>query len=65
MLQKRDGRTRVYRRWNKRFGRDCVFEVDNFGGGSVMMWGAISYAEKLNWCASPGTLAPLDTEMRF
>jgi hypothetical protein len=21
--------------------------------------------EKLNWCASPGTLAPLDTEMRF
>jgi hypothetical protein len=63
MLQKRDGRARVYRRWNKRFGR--VFEVDNFGGGSVMMWGAKSYAGKLNWCAFPGTLAPLDTEMRF
>jgi hypothetical protein len=40
-------------------------EVDNFGGGSVMMWGAISYAEKLNWCTSTATLSPLDTEMRF
>jgi hypothetical protein len=29
----------------------------------VMMWGAISYAEKLNWCTSRATLAPLDTKM--
>jgi hypothetical protein len=41
MLQKRDGRTRVYRRRNERFARNCVLEVDNFGGGSVKMWGAI------------------------
>ena len=34
MLQKRDGRTRVYRRRNERFARNCVLEVDNFGGGS-------------------------------
>ena len=65
MLQKRDGRTRVYRRRNERFARNCVLEVDNFGGGSVMMWGTISYAEKLNWCTSTATLTPLDTEMRF
>ena len=43
MLQKRDGRTSVYRRRNERFTRNCVLEVDNFGGGSVMMCGAISY----------------------
>jgi hypothetical protein len=65
MLQKRDGRTRIYRRRNERFARNCVLEVDKFGAGSVMMWGAISYAKKLNWCTSTATLAPLDTEMRF
>ena len=37
MLQKRDGRTRVYRRRNERFARNCILEVDNFGGGSVKM----------------------------
>jgi hypothetical protein len=42
--KKRDGRNRVYRHQNERFARNCVLEVDNFGGGSVMMWGAISYA---------------------
>ena len=31
MLQKRKGRTRVYRRRNGRFARNCVLEVDNFG----------------------------------
>jgi hypothetical protein len=65
MLQKRDGRTRVYRYWNETFARNCVLEVDHFGGGSVMMWGAISYAEKLNWCTSTATITSLDTEMRF
>jgi hypothetical protein len=65
MLQKRDGRTRVYRRRNERFERNCVLEVDNFGGGRVMMLGAISYAEKLNWCTSSATFTPLNTEMRF
>ena len=34
MLQKRDGRTRVYRRRNERFARNCGLEVDNFSGGS-------------------------------
>jgi hypothetical protein len=44
MLPKRDGRTRVYRRRNGRFARHCVHEVEKVDGGSVMMWGAISYA---------------------
>jgi hypothetical protein len=46
MLQKRNGRTCVYRRRNDRFARNCVLEVDNFGGESVMIWGAIIYARK-------------------
>ena len=61
MLQKRDGRTRFYRRRNERFARYRVLEVDNFCGGSRMMWGATSYAEKLNWCTSTATLTPFDT----
>jgi hypothetical protein len=45
MLQKRDGRTRVYRRRNEKFARNCALKVYNIGGGSVMIWGGISYAE--------------------
>ena len=46
LLQKRDGRIRVYRRRNERFSSSCVQEVDSFGGGSVMMWVAISNAAR-------------------
>jgi hypothetical protein len=56
MLQKIDGRTRVYRRRNERFTRNCVLEVDNFGGGSMMMWSAISYARKTQLVHIPGNL---------
>ena len=65
MLQKRDGRTRFYRRRNERFARNCVLEVDNFRAGIGVVWCVISYAEKLNWCTSMATLTPLDTDMRF
>ena len=57
MLQKRDGRTRVYRRRNARFARNCVLQVDNFVRGSVMMWGAISYAWKTKLVRIPGNLS--------
>jgi hypothetical protein len=57
MLQTRDGCTPVYRRRNARFTRNCVLEVDNFGGGSVMMWGAISYARKTQLLHIPGNLS--------
>jgi hypothetical protein len=56
MLQKRDCRTRVYRRRNERFARNCVLEVDIFGGGSVMMRDAISYARKSQLVHIPGNL---------
>ena len=53
MLQTRD----VYRRRNERFARNCVLEVDNIGGGSVMKWGAISYARKTQLVHIPGSLS--------
>ena len=36
----------TYRRWNERFSSSCAQEVDNFSGGSVMMWAAISNDRK-------------------
>jgi hypothetical protein len=42
---------------DKRFARNCVLEVDNFGGGSVMMWGAISYARKTQLVHIAGNLS--------
>jgi len=56
MLKTRDGCTRVYRRLNARFARNCVLEVDNLGGGSMMMWGAIYYARKTQLVHIPGNL---------
>jgi transposase len=46
LLQKRDGRIRVYMRRNERFSSSCVQEVDSFPGGSVIMWAAISNDRK-------------------
>ena len=46
MLERRDGRVRVYRRRNERFTPNCVVEVYNYGGGSVMVSGTIYYARK-------------------
>ena len=62
MLQKRDGRTHVYSRRNERFARNCVLEVDNFGGGSVMVWVPYHTPEKLNWCTFTPTLTPFDRD---
>ena len=47
----------VHRRRNGRFARNCVLEVDNFGGESVMMWGAISYAQNTQLVHIPGNLS--------
>jgi hypothetical protein len=57
MLQTRDGCIRVYIRRNERFARNCVLEVDNFGGGSVKMWGAISYDRKTQLVHIPDNLS--------
>ena len=41
-----DGRTRVYRRRRERNAQNCVVEVDQFGGGSLMLWAGISMHTK-------------------
>ena len=56
LLQKHDGRIRVYRRRNERFSSSCVQEVDSFGGSSVMMWVAISNDRKTDLVHVPGNL---------
>ena len=56
LLQKRDGRIRVYRRRNERFSFSCFQEVDSYGGGSVMMWAVISNDSKAVLVHVPGNL---------
>lgn len=56
LLQRADGRARVYRRRNERFAANCIQEVDRFGGGSVMMWAAISHTGKTNLVHVNGNL---------
>ena len=56
LLQQRDGRIRVHRCWNEPFSSSCVPEVDSFGGGSVMMWAAISNDRKPDLVHVPGIL---------
>ena len=38
-----DGRRRVWKQKNGRFKNCCVTEHDRFNGGSVKVWGGISY----------------------
>lgn len=38
-----DRRRRVWRRRNERNADCCIAEHDRFGGGSVMVWGGVSY----------------------
>ncbi|XP_060075272.1 putative per-hexamer repeat protein 5 [Ylistrum balloti] len=46
-LYRSDGRRRVYRRRRgERYTDACVAERDRFGGGSVCVWGGISYGFK-------------------
>ena len=47
---------RVYRRRNERFSSSCVQEVDSYGGGSVMMWAAISNDSKTELVHVTGNL---------
>lgn len=56
LLRKRDGRDRVYRRRHERFAPNCIRQVDTFGGGSVMVWGAISYNRKSELVLVQGNL---------
>jgi hypothetical protein len=46
----------VYPRRNERFAANCIQEADRFGGGSVMMWGAISDTGRTELVHVNGTL---------
>lgn len=41
-----DGRIRVWRRRGERYRDDCVIQHNRGGGGSLMVWGAITEAER-------------------
>lgn len=56
LLHRADGRAQVYRRRHERFAANCVQEVDRFGGGSVMMWAAISHTGRTDLVHVNGTL---------
>ena len=45
-LYRADERRRVYRRRGERYTDESVVERDRFGGGSVCVWGGISYGFK-------------------
>lgn len=55
-LSNSDGRVRVYRRQGERFADNCVLERDRFGGGSVMVWGAINHNFKSDLVVIDGNL---------
>ena len=46
LLERQDGRKRVFRRVNERFAPQCLSQARAFGGGSVMVWGGITAAGK-------------------
>lgn len=45
-LRHADGRVRVYRRRGERYAPNCVQQVDQYGGGSVMLWAGVSLHTK-------------------
>ena len=45
-LSRSDGRRRIWRRPGERYAFCCVEEVDRFGGGSLMIWAAVSFHYK-------------------
>ena len=46
LLQRHDGRRRVYRRRGERYAAPCVDEAPPHGGGGVTVWGAISNTDR-------------------
>ena len=47
---------RVWRRRNERYVRCCTAEHDRYGGGSVMVWGAVSWNHKSDLVVIDGNL---------
>lgn len=59
LLFRHDGRIRVYRRRGERYAQRCIRQVDRFGGGSVMMWAAISWNRRTPLVHVQGNLTAL------
>lgn len=55
-LQGNDGRGLVYRRQGERFADNCVLQRSMMRGGSVMVWGGISYTARTNLVIINGNL---------
>ena len=56
VLNRADGRVRVYRRRGERYVNNCVMEADRFGGGSVMVWGGIRATHRTDLIVIAGNL---------
>lgn len=56
LLHRNDRRFRVYRFQGERYQQPCVREVDRFGGGSTMVWGAIRFGWKSRLLILQGNL---------
>ena len=48
LLYKTYGRPRVWRRLNEAYNQQVIYTTEPFCGGSVMVWGRISYVCKLD-----------------
>ena len=55
-FHKNDGRIRVWRRRGERNARACVVPRTAFGGGSIMVWGAITAQGKSQLIIAAGNL---------
>lgn len=55
-LYHNDGRMRVYRRRGERLNDECVFQRDQYGGGSVMVWAGVSLHTKTDLVIVQGNL---------
>lgn len=51
-----DGRVRVYRRRNERYVNNCVYEINRYGGGGIMVWGAINHGFKSDLVVCQGNI---------
>ena len=51
-----DRRRRVWRRRNERYAKCCIAEHDRYGGGSVMVWGNVSWNYKSDLVVIDGNL---------
>ena len=55
-LHHADGRVRVYRRQGERLNDNCILESEAYGGGSLMVWGGISFGGRTELVFIDGNL---------